>query len=594
MTEVGQDVRRVSLHADGHTVDLTLPAAVPIVELLPSVLDLFKRRYGSGAVPVVPFCYQVSCPGAPALDSSKTLADNHIINGTLLMLTRSSTEFPAPTFDDAAEAVSATLTDATRPWTRQHSRLISAVAAAWMAGLGTALIVRSPLCPSVGVTATTGCVALSAAVLAQRVYREPVAGVTLGLIATGLAAVAGFLAVPDGPGPANALLAAMTAGVVAVLTVRLTGCGTQTFTAVSCVALIMAVAAAASVVIALTLPAMGLLSTVVSLALLEVSARLSITWSGLPSRSLDGPDVMGLPDRLRDNVVRANRLLNSLVAGSAAAAAAGAIITVASASPPGGARPAAASFAADTGAVLLLRARSHLDFTKTLTLLVAGTATLSAAFLAAGAATQRPVSMVAVIIVPVAVAMCLGFVVPALSFSPVGRRGVELLEYLGLIAIVPLACWTCGLYGVGLRMKRIVRVAAAVALTGLSQCSTFPVQAVTPPPIDDKWLPEPAVPVPSQPTVQREVCAVPFTDPDIGQAETFPQLVGLSLSRVWQLSAWCRPTRCGHRHRRLAAPAAARCGPGRRLRVPRRRCPGLRRARDCCRRNHRRPSRIRR
>jgi hypothetical protein len=46
-----------------------------------------------------------------------------------------------------------------------------------------------------------------------------------------------------------------------------------------------------------------------------------------------------------------------------------------------------------------------------------------------------------------AVAIYLGFVVPATSFSPVVRRSVDLLEYLALVAVVPLTCWICGLYG---------------------------------------------------------------------------------------------------------------------------------------------------
>jgi len=31
--------------------------------------------------------------------------------------------------------------------------------------------------------------------------------------------------------------------------------------------------------------------------------------------------------------------------------------------------------------------------------------------------------------------------------NPVARRAVELLEYLALAAVVPLACWAGGLYG---------------------------------------------------------------------------------------------------------------------------------------------------
>jgi type VII secretion integral membrane protein EccD len=294
---------------------------------------------------------------------------------------------------------------------------------------------------------TTGCLALLAANLAHRVYREAAAGLTLGLIATGYAAVAGFLAVPDGPGPPNILLAAMATGVVAVLTVRLTGgCGARTYAAVSCSALIVALAAAATVVITGPPPVLGSLTTLVALVLLESSARLSIAWAGLSPRPPDGSPVDPGPDQLRCRVIRADGWLTSLVVGSGAAAAAGAACTVAGTHAGGSNRPAAVLFAAVTGAVLLLRTRSHGDFTRTLGLLVAGTATLSLAFVIAPAAPPRATWMVAGIALPVGGALWLGFVVPALALSPVVRRSVDLLEYLGLIAIVPLGCWTCGFY----------------------------------------------------------------------------------------------------------------------------------------------------
>jgi type VII secretion integral membrane protein EccD len=457
VADVGQDVRRVSLHTDGHTFDLSLPAAVPIAEFIPSILDLLRTELGSGAVAAAPVRYQLSCPGTSPFDLSTTLSHNSVRNGALLFLTRSSTELPAPSFDDAADAVSTTLADAARPWSRQCSRLASAIAATWLAGPSTVLLVRRSFCGSgfdqggvnLVVAALIGCVALLAAVLAHRVYREPVAGVTLGLLATGFAAVAGFLAVPDGPGPPNALLSAMAASVVAALTMRLTGCGDLTFTAVSCLALVIAVAAVATVLIGGPLLVMGSLTTLVSLALLEVSARLSITWAGLsPSLPTQPDDPHGTPDadKLRRNAVHADGLLTSLVVGFSGAAAVGAVCTVISAYATDDIRSGAVLFAAVTGAVLLLRARSHPGFTRTLTLLVTGTVTLSAAFAVAGAASQHPVWLVTGIALPVAVAMCLGFVVPALTLSPAARRGTELLEYLALIAIVPLACWTCGFY----------------------------------------------------------------------------------------------------------------------------------------------------
>jgi hypothetical protein len=45
------------------------------------------------------------------------------------------------------------------------------------------------------------------------------------------------------------------------------------------------------------------------------------------------------------------------------------------------------------------------------------------------------------------VALCLGFIDQSTTVSPVGQRGVELLEYLAMATIVPLACGVCELYG---------------------------------------------------------------------------------------------------------------------------------------------------
>lgn len=445
MTQAGTDVRRVPVHADGRTVDLVLPAGVPIAELLPVVVDVVDAQHAADNVGVLPVCYQLSLPGGSAFGSSTTLGDHDIRDGTLLMLSRRATELPAPVFHDAAQAVSVMLADVTRPWNRRHGRLVAAAAAAWVAGLGAAVMLRSSPCPSVVAAATIGCLALSAAVLAHRVYREPVAGLTLGMIAVGFAGLAGFLAVPDRSGPPNVLLAATAAGALAVLTSRLTGCGARTFRTVSCAALVIAVAAAASSVMAFTMLRLGLLSTLCSLALLETSGRLSVAWSGLSPQLSDGPGVVASID-LREKVVRADRLHSSLAAGCAAAAAVGTICTVAGAQPQGGAHLGAASFSAVTGTVLVLRARSHPDLIRTLALLVPAMAALSAAVAVTGAIPHHAASEVAFVALPVAVALCLGFVVPRLQFSPGARRGVDIVEYFGLTALVPLACWTCGLY----------------------------------------------------------------------------------------------------------------------------------------------------
>ena len=43
-------------------------------------------------------------------------------------------------------------------------------------------------------------------------------------------------------------------------------------------------------------------------------------------------------------------------------------------------------------------------------------------------------------------ALIFGSLVPTRVFSPVLRRAAELVEYAAIAAVIPLACWVCGLY----------------------------------------------------------------------------------------------------------------------------------------------------
>lgn len=79
---------------------------------------------------------------------------------------------------------------------------------------------------------------------------------------------------------------------------------------------------------------------------------------------------------------------------------------------------------------------------------------------------------------------------------------------------------------------RVVRPLLVAVL--VSQCAAPPAQAVTPPSVDEKWLPAPALPAPVQRTVQRETCAVATMEP--GGAEAPAQLAGIDLPQIWQLT----------------------------------------------------------
>jgi membrane-anchored mycosin MYCP len=83
-----------------------------------------------------------------------------------------------------------------------------------------------------------------------------------------------------------------------------------------------------------------------------------------------------------------------------------------------------------------------------------------------------------------------------------------------------------------LSTSHLARLVVVTMLTALSNLGMPSAQAVSPPEIDDRLLPKPALPAPPRTTVQREVCTTMTGDPGPGRN----QLADLDLPRLWKLS----------------------------------------------------------
>jgi type VII secretion integral membrane protein EccD len=363
-----------------------------------------------------------------------------------LMLTSSTTQLTAPRFDDVAEAISVSLATAVRPWNQHTARLVSALAASWLAGAGAAVLIRTAFAGndvrrtgSAWVASAVGVIALLAALLAYRVFRDMTAGLTLGLVATGFAALAGLLAIPGALGAPHALLATAAAAAAAAA-LRVIGRGAAVFTALCCLAAVAATAAVVATLSAVPLSVVGAGCAAISLVLVEASPPMSIMLAGL-SPQLESEH------RLNAKAIRANSWLTSLVVAFSAAAALGALGAAAGPYTAGAPRSVGLVFATLTGCALLLRARSQHDPARTVALFAGGIATLSGTLVIAAAAYPWDTPYLAAASTMLAgVTLWLGFITHAMALSPIARRSVELLEYLALALIVPLACWLCGLY----------------------------------------------------------------------------------------------------------------------------------------------------
>ncbi|WP_261880217.1 type VII secretion system ESX-4 serine protease mycosin MycP4 [Mycobacterium marinum] len=82
--------------------------------------------------------------------------------------------------------------------------------------------------------------------------------------------------------------------------------------------------------------------------------------------------------------------------------------------------------------------------------------------------------------------------------------------------------------------SRFGHLLAACALATPCWCAMPAAHAVTPPPVDERWLPQPAPPGPPSRTRQREVCAAATWAPE--RPEAAAQLAGLDLPEAWRLT----------------------------------------------------------
>ncbi|MCV7199734.1 type VII secretion integral membrane protein EccD [Mycobacterium angelicum] len=420
-------LRRVAVHAGTTALDLSLPAGIPVATLIPSIIDILGTPSSASR-------YQLSLLGAPALPNSTTLAQNGIRDGAVLVLSQAAAEPPVRHCDDTAEAVSAALSSAVD---RRTTRRTGAIAALCLSIVGVLVLVTNGPGDkaTAGVAAAASVGAIAGAAFARRAYRDQLAALTLGLVAIVFAAVAGWFTVPGCPGSAHLLLTATTVAATSVAVMRLTGGSAITLTAITCAAAVVAFATLIGVLAAAPPGTIGCLATLTAVGVMELSPRISIKMAGLSPRE----DALPTADLLGAKARGAEAWLTGLLAGCAASAAIGAIAAAL-------ADRHAVAESTVTAALLLLRARSGPP-NRALTFAAAGIATGAATFAAAmtGWVKHGP-WITAVTAVLAAAAFYLGFVAPTMPLSPVARRGVEILECLALVAVVPLTCWVCGVF----------------------------------------------------------------------------------------------------------------------------------------------------
>jgi type VII secretion integral membrane protein EccD len=431
--------------------DLTLPTTPEVGEILPEIVDLVGvgHETNDGGLPER---LRLARVDGSTLDESVSLLENGIRDGDVLLLAAEPIPRPEQHSEDPGRHAVDMSASADRGTAWPHR--MGSVACWWSTGIGaTTLTWPGPTAPGTrAVVATILAVAATvAAILINHLDANPLPTLTLGMTAAVFGAIAGFLAVPGGPGPPNYFLAAAICSTVAAVLMHVTSCGATLFTAIAAFSVLVAVAAAVAAVWPSPTAAVGAALAAASLAMINAAAKLSIVLTGLSPRMPSSVDASADEIRLSASVgalraARGHQTLTGLLAGFSLSAALG--VALVAADQRTHVTWSSIAFIGAVSVALVLGAVQQRGSVRSTTILTAGFVSTTAGFtlLALSAPGQAPwLGLVAMIVG--ASTLCLTLADVGERLSPFVRRGIEVVDYLALAAVVPLACLVGGLFG---------------------------------------------------------------------------------------------------------------------------------------------------
>ncbi|HET8959685.1 type VII secretion integral membrane protein EccD [Nocardioides sp.] len=186
---------RVTVASGTRRVDLVLPGAVPVAELVPEL----ARSVGLLDPVTVYAGYRLVTRDGRPLAGDAGLAIQGVEDGGLITVTAGVDEEPPRVYDDVVEAMTDVVERELKPWQPAAGRRTALTAAALLMALGgVALLIQASTLASVA-AAVVALALVTGAIVLSRVQREPEASVAVAWMGTFYAAVAGFMLAPDGP-----------------------------------------------------------------------------------------------------------------------------------------------------------------------------------------------------------------------------------------------------------------------------------------------------------------------------------------------------------------------------------------------------------
>lgn len=491
------DQRRVSIVCRRTRVDLSLPAHLELVAVIPEVVDLVRNHVRTSAGPATGIdvdarmggdaggSWQLSRLAGGPLAVSETLAQQRVHDGEILILDHRPVPTPAPLFDDVLQGLTDPEVARSPAWARADAvafaTATTAMAAAasavaltvqWWSGGGALVPSAGALLAALGLTAVLALRTTSAPVSAHAVAGSCAVGFTILAAST----VGG---IPPGAGH---LVGGLTAGAALSGVLRFTvfrpgpprAYGLASAYLASTVAL--SVGAIASTVVAssrIPLHAVGAGTVLVGLLLLTAAPRVAVSAARIPippvpapggdveagdledidhdirTRDSDDPRSGGplpTPAVLRHRFLTSRSWLTGLLAAAGAVCVAGSLISLTGG--PGSTRWAA-PLSLVLCVVLILRGLGYADRVHTTVLLVSALGLSAGVLIGAAVAQPSPVAVVVPASVAVAGAVVLASAaLPHVDLSPASLRAIGTIEGICICIVVPLAVGAMDVYSV--------------------------------------------------------------------------------------------------------------------------------------------------
>ena len=426
---------RLTVVASGRREDLALSADVAVAELVPVLAArlrvLSRATAGRGARLVTPD----GCP----LEPERSLREQGVADGALLVLDRPPADDPPPAYDDPAEAVAQVVDDELPVWTESMGERAGVAVAGILLAVGLAGV--APLSGSRA--ATIGCAAVTVLLMAvaaagSRRSARPAACLTAGWGAAAYAAVTGWLWARQLAGWPVAVAVAGGAGAAAGLGLLLGSRGRSHLLGPALAGLVVGLAGTAA---ALAAPTAAVLvgCQVLAVGLGGLGPRMVAAFTaGLGVRTPPGAGDLGAPTDLREvsrRTASAHRLLLDVWAAAG-------LILLFTTPPLVATGPWGAALAAVASTSLLLAARRHRSAAAVLTGVGAGATGL---LVAAGAVLVLLPDARVVVAAAIPATAVLLLALPARSVPAVLRaRIADLAEVAVWVALPPLAVLAAG------------------------------------------------------------------------------------------------------------------------------------------------------